>query len=228
MRKLKKSIQCFVLLLIIFLFSCAPKPLIHKESVIEKPGVDPFETFPGKYRLKAVEYERKEDLRKAFLAWQVVLSFLPYDNEASEKIAELEDRIRIEDEKHFQKGLDYFRNNSFQAARKEFLIALSYNQDNEQALYYLKHKLNDNSYIRYETKEGDTLRSIAKEVYNDPEMDFLIVYFNDLNKNNNLREGIMLKLPVIDSILINTQNHKKKNRVQFKTSKDGEDSDSPR
>lgn len=209
--------RIFFLLFITFLFSCAPQPLIHKEPVpviekpvIEKPRKDPFETFPGDYRLKAIEYEKKEDLRKALLSWQAVQGFLPDNKEAYEKITDLKSRIRIEDGRHFQKGVDYFRINSLQDARREFLIALSYNQDDGQALYYLKHKLNDNGYILYEAKEGDTLRGIANKIYNDPDKDFLIAYFNDLNKGNSLEKGIMLKLPVIESILMNKQNHKNK------------------
>lgn len=217
MRKLKNPY--FIVLFITFLFSCTLHPFVQKGPVIEKSGKAPFETFPGKYRMKAIEYERKGELSKALLSWQVVEGFLPDNDEASEKIAGLKARIRIEDKRHFQKGMEYFRSNSFQSARREFLIALSYNHENEQALYYLKHKLNDNGYILYETKEGDTLRSIASEVYNDPDKDFLIPYFNDINKSYRLREGIMLRLPVIESILMNKQNHNKKNRVQVKTGK---------
>jgi len=192
---------------------------VQKDAVKEKQGLDLFETFPEKYRLKAIEDERKGELLKALLSWQVVKSLLPDNKEASKKIDGLKAQIRIEEHRHFQKGLTHFHNNSFKAARVEFLIALSYYQENEQALYYLKHKLNDDGYVLYETKEGDTFRSIAIEVYNDPDKDFLIPYFNDINKSNSLREGIMLKLPVIKSILMKKENRVYENRrLRKKTS----------
>lgn len=202
----------FILFFITSLISCAPLPPVQKDDVKETQGRDLFETFPEKYRLKAIEDERKGELLKALLSWKVVKSFLPDDREASKKIAGLKAQIRIEEQRHFQKGLTHFQSNSFHAARREFLIALSYNQENEQALYYLKHKLNDDGYILYETKEGDTLRGIASEVYNDPDKDFLISYFNDINKSNGLKEGIMLKLPVIESILMKKVNGVYENR----------------
>ena len=203
---IKLRYTCFLLFFVTSLISCAPMLSVQKDAVKEKQGLDLFETFPEKYRLKAIEDEKKGELLKALLSWEVVKSFLPDDREASKKIDALKAQIRIEEQRHFQKGLTHFQSNSFKAARREFLIALSYNPENEKASYYLKHKLNDDGYLLYETKEGDTFRSIASEVYNDPDKDFLISYFNDINKSNGLKEGVMLKLPVIKSILMKKEN----------------------
>lgn len=208
---IKLRYTCFILLLT-SLTGCAPLWSVQKGVVTDKQGIGLFETFPEKYRLKAIEDERKGELLKALLSWQVVKSFLPDNREASIKIDGLKAQIRFEEQRHFQEGLTHFHSNSFQSARREFLIALSYYQENEQALYYLKHKLNDDGYVLYETKEGDTFRSIAIEVYNDPDKDFLIPYFNDINKSNSLKEGIMLKLPVIKSILMKKEDGVYENR----------------
>ena len=196
---------CFILLLA-SLTGCAPFWSVQKKAVTDKEGIGLFETFPEKYRLKAVEDERKGELLKALLSWQVVKSFQPDNREAYNKIDDLKAQIRFEEQRHFQKGLTHFHSNSFQAARREFMIALSYYQENKQALYYLKHKLNNDDYVLYETKEGDTLKSIAIEVYNDPDKEFLIPYFNYILKSNSLKEGITRKLPVIKSILMKKEN----------------------
>ncbi len=176
-----------------------PEPLpapVQEKPVVEK---DPFEAFPGKYRIKAVEFERKQELGKALLSWQVVHRFKPEDRESAERIKTLDARIHGEANRHFLLGLDYYGRNSIQAARKEFLTALAYDPEHGQALDYLEHKLNEPDFIMYETKEGDTLSRVAKAIYHGSDEDFLIVYFNDLDRNDRLTPGMVLKLPNIES-----------------------------
>lgn len=196
----------------LFLFGCAaqppvtkapiigkypsPAPPVHQEPIIEK---DPFQGFPEKYRLKAIELGKGEELRKALFYWKVVRNFTPDDADASERIEVLEARIRTESEKHFLRGLNYSLQSSIQAARKEFLIALTYNPEHVQALDYLKHKLNDPDYLLYESKGGETLKRISQDIYKDPEKDFLIAYFNDLESRDPLKPGMALKLPIVAS-----------------------------
>ena len=175
----------------------SPEPPVYQKPPLEE---DPFQGFPKKYRLQALQFEKNEELPRALFCWNVVRSFAPKDMEASEKIKALEAQIRAEAEKHFLIGLDYFHKNSIQAARKEFLIALTYNPEHVQALDYLKHKLNDPDFMIYETQGGDTLRKISQEIYRDPEKDFLIAYFNDFDSQDKLKPGVSLKLPIIASI----------------------------
>ncbi len=185
----------YLSLIILLLIGCAGQPISRKAPV----PLSVFQIFPQKYRQKALEYERSQKLPKALFSWKVVLSFLPNDREALERIAALEEWMRKEAEEHFQKGLDSFHKKSIHEARKEFLIALTYNPDHTAALNYLKHRLPESDYILYETKEGDTLKKIAREIYKDPEKDFLIGYFNDLGSGVDLKPGKTLKVPVLDS-----------------------------
>ena len=202
----------WTILLLGFFFGCATVPPVRREPAKEEvPPValplpeeraiekDPFEAFPEKYRLKALEFERKEELRRALLSWQVVRSFRPDDLASAERIKALEARIRVESDKHFLKGLEHFQKNSFPAARKEFLLALTYDPDHEQAIDYLKHKLNETDFILYETKEGDTIKKVAHKIYHDSDKDFLVAYLNDLNSSDKLKPGLTLKLPIIES-----------------------------
>ena len=181
------------LLLTLILVGCAAPPLIRKEP-------DPFQVFPQKYRMLATEWERKGEFRKALFSWRVVISFIPNDMEASERIKALQEQMRNEADRHFSVGLDHFQKHSIQSARKEFLIALAYNPDHEQALKYLKYQLTEPDYISYQANEGDTLRRIAEEAYHDPEKEFLIAYFNDLDIRNTLKSGKMLKLPMLEAL----------------------------
>ena len=199
----------YIVILIVLLLGCAVERPISKVPVTEKypppkPPVykekDPFQGFPEKYRLKAIEFEKSEELPKALFFWKVVHSFAQNDQEVQERIEVLEARIQKEAERHFQKGVEALQNNSIPTARKEFLTALAFNPEHRQALDYLKNKLNDQEYIVYETKRGDTLKRISQEIYKDPEKEFLIVYFNDLDSRGPLKSEMALKLPVITSI----------------------------
>jgi tetratricopeptide (TPR) repeat protein len=181
-------------LILLLLIGCAGQPISRKEPA----PVSAFQIFPQKYRQRALEYERSQELPKALFSWKVVHSFLPDDREALERIAALEKWMRKEAEEHFLKGLDSFHKKSIHEAQKEFLIALTYNPDHTAALDYLKHRLRGSDYILYEIKEGDTLKKIAKKIYNDPEKDFLIGYFNDLGNGVRVKPGKTLELPVLD------------------------------
>ena len=203
----------YMIILFILLLGCAVERPISKVPVTEKypppkPPVhieiekDPFKGFPEKYRLKAIEFEKNEELSKALFFWKAVHSFAQNDQEAQKRIEALEARIQKEAERHFQKGVEALQNNSIPTARKEFLIALAFNPEHRQVLDYLKYKLNDQEYIVYETKRGDTLRRISQEIYKDPEKEFLIAYFNDLDSRGPLKSEMALKLPVITPIWV--------------------------
>ncbi len=184
------------LLFCLLLIGCAALPPVSERPDLEK---DTFRVLPKKYRLQAIEHERRKELYKALFCWEIVHGFTPHDPEALERIEALEIRIRKEADRHFQNGLDHFKKNSMQAARKELLNALTYNPDHKQALYYLKQHLTESDFILYETKEGATPRSIAREIYNDPDKDFLVAYFSNLDPGGRLKPGITLRLPIMES-----------------------------
>lgn len=203
----KPHYLCIVILLSL---GCAAQRTVDKPSLGEQypppasvrqetaPVKDPFQAFPEKYHLEAVKLERSAEYPKTLFYWRVVQSFAPHDREASEKVRFWETWIRREAETHFSKGLEYLKQNSAQEARKEFLTALAYNPEHHQALDYLKHKMNEPPWTIYEVKKGDTLRKISQEIYRDPEKDYLITYFNNLDSQGSLKPGMTLKLPAID------------------------------
>jgi tetratricopeptide (TPR) repeat protein len=180
------------------IIGCAPVPSVRKTPVTEK---DPFRGLPEKYYMQAIESEKKNEPQKALFMWKVVLGFKPGDREASERITYLKKSIQAEADEHFGKGVEHAENNSMRAARKEFLLALSYNPEYPQALHYLKNILSEHDFILYETKKGDTLKAIAEKVYDDADKIFLIAYFNDLDESKNLKKGIKLKMPVLEPLL---------------------------
>jgi tetratricopeptide (TPR) repeat protein len=159
---------------------------------------DPFLGFPERYRQQAIEYEKNNDLPKALQCWEIVKAFQPINEEAIQKTTALRVQIKILADQHFKKGLSYYQNRSIPEARKEFLLTLYHDPDHTESLSYLKNKLIEAGYISYEVMPGDTLREIAKKIYNDPQKDVLIAYFNDLEKDPKLTPKTTLRLPVLD------------------------------
>ncbi len=170
-----------------------------QKTAIEK---DPFINFPEKYYREAVRLEKDGDFLKALAYWKIVQRFRPNDPEVSRKILTGERRTQQESERHFLRGLEKLGQNLTQDSRREFLLALAYNPEHHEALDYLRHRLNDPVWISYEVKKGDSLKKISEEIYKDPDKDFLIAYFNHLDRRDPLPPGLTLKLPALPSISI--------------------------
>jgi len=171
----------------------APKPV---------PEKDPFEGISGKYRLKAVEEEKRRDWGKALLAWKVVHAFAPDDLGARSKIEHLSARITAEAERHFQRGVEFFQRNAGQSAGKEFAAALAHQPDHPAAIDYLGRILTEPELFEYQTVEGDTVADISRKIYEDPDLGFLVAYFNDLEARKPVRPGMIVKAPVLRPHLI--------------------------
>jgi tetratricopeptide (TPR) repeat protein len=201
-RKMKRSLirsigRWGVISLVLVIVGCAatpPKPTPEKPTP-EKPSLP---SPPQQYLDLAMRYEKSGELPRALLCWEVIQAFHPTDEEARRKIEDLRARMLALAEQHFKQGISYYKNNSIPAARREFSLTLYYNPEHAEALSYLKNRLNEEDYLLYEVKPGDTLREIAKKVYNDQQKDFLIAYFNNLGKDPKLEPKTTLKLPILE------------------------------
>ena len=165
----------------------------------EKRREDPFSNLPDRYRLKARESEEGGDLPKALKAWEIVKSFLPADEEADKKIAQLKQEIPAAAELHFLRGVAFFQSHSYPLAQKEFLFALYLNPDHGEAAHYLKEKMAGEDVFTYEVHKGDTIKKVARKFYKDPQKDFLIAYFNGLRVADPLAPPLILRMPILDS-----------------------------
>lgn len=180
-----------LILALLLMLGCAALPT-------KPPEKDSFSVFPERYRQQALEHEKNGELPRALQCWEIVNAFQPADEEVNKKIATLRKQIQTLADQHFKKGLSYYQSRSIPAARKEFLIALYYNPEHRETLSYIKDKVNDENHLRYEVQPQDTLKEIAKKVYQDPQKDFLIAYFNDLGKDPKLEPKTILRLPIVD------------------------------
>jgi tetratricopeptide (TPR) repeat protein len=210
-----KPFSILALILLLTLCGCAAeRPVIRRPSPEETPIAtvpspegppaekSPFQGLVERCRLRARSLEATGELPKALFFWKVVRSLSPNEKEAAERAETIETKVRVESERHFARGLELFQQNSFQAARRSFLTVLAYDPGHEQALHYLRNRLNDSDAILYVTRKGDTLKGISQEVYQDPEKDFLIAYFGGLEGKDPIRAGTTLRLPLLTPLWI--------------------------
>ena len=201
----QKIFPLLLFLVLIFLSGCATSPeksnspLFPSSLTRQESKKDPFSDFPERCRLKARENEKKGDLPKALEAWEVVKSFIPADDEAERKLAQLKKQIPPVANQHFQKGVAFFKTHSYALARKEFLSAIYLMPDHAEAMQYVKQKLAGEDFFTYEVKKEDTIKEVARKIYKDPQKDFLIAYFNGLEVDSRIEQPLILRIPILDS-----------------------------
>jgi tetratricopeptide (TPR) repeat protein len=179
----------------------APPPVEAPVAVTPPPAKDPFAAFPRIFRTKALSEEQQGHLRIALLHWRVVQAFLPEDPEAAERVTALERDVRTRADGHLKKGKERYREGKYEEARREFLAALAYDPFLDEASDYLKHQLVRPDSRAYVTKEGDTPKSVAQDVYKDTGKDYLVAYFSGLEPGAPLPPGTRLTLPLFDTPL---------------------------
>ncbi len=203
---MKKIFNVLFLFIIFFGFSgCAPvlefvKKIPEKISgrTSTKAPESP-EAFSSSLLQKAQKFEKDDALQMALFHMKIAVALNPGNKEIINKTKTLESTIKHKSRKHFNRGVTFYKKKKYKSARKQFLITLRYNPNHKGALDYLKHRLVPKEYIYYRTKEGDTLKRISKKFYKDPDKDFIIVYFNNLQPNATPAPGTKLKLPKLIS-----------------------------
>ena len=155
-------------------------------------------TFKTAYFLKkAMAYENADELQRALFYLNIASALSPKDPEISERISRLKAAIGAKSHASFIKGKTFYMQNRFNDARNQFLIALRYDPDFKPALDYLKNRLVPKAYISYIPGKGDSLKGISKKFYKDPDLDFLIAYFNNLETESKPLPGKTLELPIL-------------------------------
>ena len=149
-------------------------------------------------QLRAKEYEKGGEIYGALLCWQVLSILNPVNQNYAEKFQQLKNESQLSATLHFEMGKRDYNNKLYETARREFLIALRYNPDHSEALDYLKNKMTPAMRSSYRVKMGDTLVSIAENVYQDPNKYYLIAVYNQLDVKQALIVGTNLKLPALE------------------------------
>jgi len=203
---MKKSINVILMIIILSLFSGWAGPLDsfgdvgHKvpEKTSEKTQRNTSVFHSSYYLKKATTYKNNDELQLALFFLKIAASLSPDDMEIVGKISDLKLTIDNKSDKYFKKGEKYYNQNKFEEARKQFLTALRYNPDHKDALDYLKNRLIPKEYINYTLEKNDSLKIISNKFYKDPELAYLIVYFNNLKSDTKPKPGEILKIPILE------------------------------
>ena len=149
------------------------------------------------YRKKALAFEKQDEPQQAILCWEVVAQLNPGKTEILKNIKELKRSATKAAQKHFQLGLGHYRAGDTNKATQEFLTAVRLDPGHEQALYYLKTKLQNPDQAVYRVQAGDSFNKIASDVYKDSSKAYWVAYFNDMDPRKPLLIGTNLVLPTI-------------------------------
>jgi tetratricopeptide (TPR) repeat protein len=151
------------------------------------------------FKAKAAALQQQGEWPTALSYLRVAQALDPGDEVVGSTIESLRAACRRESEKYLERGLQHYQQKQLEEAQRCFLIVLRYDPDNQKALYYLTQKLLPSNYQAYKVKPGDTLKQVAREIYQDPGKDFLVAYFNDLKPGQEPVAGAWLKLPYLEA-----------------------------
>jgi len=158
------------------------------------------------YILKASAFETRGDLQMALYYLKIASTLSPDKKEIAKKIGELKKQSAKKADTYFKKGITLYRGKQTQKARMAFLKTLRYDPQHKKAMHYLNTKLSPFKSVSYKVEKGDTKRSIAKKVFNDPDKGFLVSYFYEKTGDEKvLPKGMTLDLPYMASIPVKQQ-----------------------
>jgi tetratricopeptide (TPR) repeat protein len=203
---MKKSINVFLMIIILSLFSGWAGPLDSFGDVDDKVPEKTSEKTERKksvfhssyYMKKAKTYKNNDELQLALFFLKIAATLSPDDMEIVGNISDLKLTIDNKSNKYYKKGVKNYKQKKFKEARKQFLTALRYNPYHKDALDYLKNRLVPKEYINYTFEKKDSLKIISNKFYKDPELVFLIVYFNNLKSDTEPKPGEILKIPILE------------------------------
>jgi len=203
---MKKSINISLMIIILSLFLGQVGPLDSfgdigpkvPEKTSEKTQRNKSIFQSSYYLKKATTYKNNDELQLALFFLKIAASLSPDDMEIVGKISDLKKTIEKKSNKYFKTGEKFYNQRKFEEARNQFLIVLRYNPDHKDALNYLKNRLIPKEYINYTFEQNDSLKIISNKFYKDPELVFLIVYFNNLKSNTEPKPGDILRIQILE------------------------------
>ena len=203
---MKKSINVILMIIILSLFSGWATPLdtfgddSHKvlEKTSEKTQRNKSVFHSSYYLKKAKTYKNNDELQLALFFLKIAATLSPDDMEIVGKISALKLTIDNKSNNYFKKGEKFYNQKKFEEARIQFLTVLRYNPNHKDALDYLKNRLIPKEYINYTFEKNDSLKIISNKFYKDPELVFLIVYFNNLKSDTEPEPKEILKIPILE------------------------------
>ena len=182
-------------------------------------------TAIDRLRLQAGEAEKNLELPDALMRWRMIQTLDPGDKEAAARIEVLRAQMGTLSAAHFARGVAYFKKKARDEALREFLLVLTYDPDNAEAMDYVRNKVKAPDWVYYTVVPGDTLKGVAKKAYQDELKEFLVATYNNLSRTAELTPGQVLQLPIIEQDLRKPSVNVTEVLARAKTSLDGKSYD---
>ncbi len=176
-----------------------PEPIDSLLSLATLTEINP-EVYEQKQQwrtaLLARKLQRDKLLSQQQLATNAPESFHQTLQQTKQKIADLSSKLDAIANTHYQDALYQLNAGSTKIAEKALLQALLFNPKHHEALTLLQSNLGKSKNLSYTVKENDSFKSIATQVYQDPNKAPLIPLFNDnINNEQDLISGTQISLP---------------------------------
>ncbi len=141
-------------------------------------------------------YLSQGQYEKSQAEWERLLQLDPGNEQAQQRLVDLEVLTATSDTVFVKRGLSLFEKGLVNAAREEFEKARRINPANEQTITYLS-QLDSIAYTEYRVKAGDTLSSIAVAYSGQSTYFQILADFNALDAGIPLKIGQVINIPHI-------------------------------
>ncbi len=165
----------------------------------------------------AKNYEEKKQFKKTLSTMKELQLLDPDNKEIQESVKKLETGLESAVSMHLQSGKRYFEEGDVTRSKKEFLMVIFLDTDQQDALNYLR-KLNsilykgtekeparetpvisvetEEKYIVHTLKQGESLSMLAEKYYGDKMKYQIVADFNSIKDVNKLSAGQQIRVPV--------------------------------
>jgi tetratricopeptide (TPR) repeat protein len=154
-----------------------------------------------RYHAMADFLELHDELQHALYYRKIVMELCPKNKTYQSALLDIQSNIKNQAEMHYTKALKAVNQYASDRAQSHLLTALRYDPSHEKVLDMLRNDPSDHAFTQYTVKPGETFSSIARRVYQDKDMAFMIAYFNDLDPGMQPTVGTKLQCPHLDRSL---------------------------
>lgn len=182
-------------LLIPLLWGCATAPSVTPLTPSTAPK--------GFYITKAREAEGKGDTSDALRFYKMALTVDPQDEAVKASISRIEKGLKDAAKRHFEAGMRFREEGNYFPARKEFLAALRFDPDFQEAYRMLtdKSQVVTKKYVVHVVSPGESISKLAQIYYGDYKKYPIIARFNGLEDAASVRVGQQVRIPVEEGFI---------------------------
>lgn len=172
---------------------------VQKTFAAEKK--DPYQAVFQRFVEQARQDELAGDMVEAMTNLRIALTIQRSDRATLTKARAVKAQLEGMADTHFQAGKTALDKGDAETAKRELLHSLRLNPERAEAVDLLKKALSPDVFAYHAVKEGETIASLARSVYENPGAELLITRVNGLTVADKLSPGQTLRLPIVQPAL---------------------------